>query len=159
MKLKWDTAGQVLSSVCMAHAKCSVHNRHSVTVNWASCWCSMVFSLLSSPGSPGNLSSASCSSPPLQTFVSLTQKKYWQILAYVLLRLLHQRITDFSQLLDATHLDEMLSLPRWGREDESLQKREGVRVRGGVVCRMGCGFGAMLHCPAEPLRDLCPRFQ
>ena len=28
-------------------------------------------------------------------------------------------------------------------------------VVGGSVCRMGCGFGAMLHCSAEPLRDLC----
>lgn len=128
VKLKWDTAGQVLSSVCIAHAKSSVHDRYSVTVDWASCWCSMVFSLLSSPGSPGNLSSASCSSPPLQTFVSLTQKEYWQILAYALLCLLHQRKTAFSQLSDATHLDERLSLPRWGHEDEGLQKREGIRM-------------------------------
>lgn len=21
------------------------------------------------------------------------------------------------------------------------------------VCRRGCGFGAMLHCPAEPFRE------
>lgn len=161
--LLWSL-NEILQVGCLAlragHMLNAQYTIDSVSVDWASCWCSMVFSLLSSPGSPGNLSSASCSSPPLQTFVSLTQKEYWQILAYALLCLLHQRKTGFSQVSDATHLGEMLSLPRWGHEDEGLQRREEIRMAvGGSVCRMGCGFGAMLHCPAEPVRDLCSRFQ
>lgn len=53
----------------------------------------------------------------------------------------------FPPLSDVTHLDEMLGLPTAGG---------AVRV---CICSRGPGFQALLHCPAELLRDLCSGFQ